>query len=167
MRIAGVLAFLLLVACVLYGAYHHGKSVTDARWEAKQADQQVLRAKGLAAATTKNRTEEQRRQTAVNQVGNDARQEQAVATSDAVGADAAGERVRHQAGTFAAGASCTPVDPGAAERGASATRAAMVLSDMFQRADKRAGELARAYDAARIAGLACERSYKSVRGDPK
>jgi hypothetical protein len=39
----------------------------------------------------------------------------------------------------------------------------MVLSDMFQRADKRAGELAKAYDAARIAGLACERSYGALR----
>ncbi len=61
---------------------------------------------------------------------------------------------------------CTSGDPEAARRGASATRAAVVLSELFQRADKRAGELAKAYDAARIAGLACERSYKSV-GVPK
>ncbi|WP_371857404.1 DUF2514 family protein [Pseudomonas sp. Irchel s3b2] len=39
------------------------------------------------------------------------------------------------------------------------TRAAMVLSDLFRRADKRAQELAAAYDRSRIAGLACERSY--------
>ncbi|MGY2680808.1 hypothetical protein ACVWVZ_000142 [Pseudomonas tolaasii] len=44
----------------------------------------------------------------------------------------------------------------------SATRAAMVLSDLLQRADKRAGELAVAYDRARIAGLACERAYNSL-----
>ncbi|WP_264083798.1 DUF2514 domain-containing protein [Pseudomonas khavaziana] len=35
----------------------------------------------------------------------------------------------------------------------------MVLSDLFQRADKGAGELTAAYDRARRAGLACERSY--------
>jgi len=38
-----------------------------------------------------------------------------------------------------------------------------VLSELFQRADKRAGELAAAYDRARIAGQACERSYDSMR----
>lgn len=162
LKIGGALAVLLMIAAILYGAYHHGESVADARWQLKWADQQTLQAKGLAAATTENRTEEQRRQTAVNQVGNDARQQQAVATADAVSADAAGDRVRDQAGKLAAGASCTPFDSGAAERGASATRAAMVLSDLFQRADKRAGELARSYDAARIAGLTCEQSYEAL-----
>jgi hypothetical protein len=38
----------------------------------------------------------------------------------------------------------------------------MVLSDLFQRADQRAGELAKAYDAARIAGLACQEAYRSL-----
>jgi hypothetical protein len=38
-----------------------------------------------------------------------------------------------------------------------------VLSDLLQRADRRAGELAKAYDAARIAGLACERMYEAAR----
>ncbi|WP_205298029.1 DUF2514 family protein [Pantoea sp. Cy-639] len=42
------------------------------------------------------------------------------------------------------------------------TRAAMVLSDLLSRADARAGELASAYDRARIAGLACEASYNAL-----
>ncbi|WP_149032147.1 DUF2514 family protein, partial [Pseudomonas syringae group genomosp. 3] len=49
-----------------------------------------------------------------------------------------------------------PGDTGATERGKAATRAAMVLSDLLGRADARAGELAKAYDGARIAGKACE-----------
>jgi uncharacterized iron-regulated membrane protein len=165
LKVGGALAVLFIIATALYGAYHHGESVADARWQLKWADQQTLQAKGLAAATTENRTEEQRRQTVVNQVGNDARQQKAVATADAVSADAAGDRVRDQAGKLAASASCTTGDPGASQRSETATRAAMVLSDLFQRADKRAGELAKAYDAARIAGWACEQSYKSVAGD--
>lgn len=164
LKIGGALAVLLTIAAILFGAYHHGESVADARWQLKWADQQMLQAKGLAAATTANRTEEQRRQTAVNQVENDARQQQAVASADAVSADAAGDRVREQAGKLAAGSSCTPVDPGTARRGPSTNRAAMVLSDLFQRADKRAGELARAYDTARLAGLACEAAYLAVKG---
>ena len=162
LKIGGALAVLLIIAAILFGAYHHGESVADARWKLKWADQQTLQAKGLAAATTENRTEEQRRQTAVNQVGNDARQQQSVATADAVSADAAGDRVRDQAGKLAAGASCPAGDSTASQRSASATRAAMVLSDLFQRADKRAGELARSYDAARIAGLTCEQSYEAL-----
>ena len=50
----------------------------------------------------------------------------------------------------------------AVARGQAATRAAMVLSDLFARADARAGELAKAYDRARIAGLACEASYNAL-----
>jgi Protein of unknown function (DUF2514) len=160
----------LLAVAVLVGlcwwalssAYRWGEGAADLRWNAKWSDQQALQAKGLAAATTANRTEEQRRQTAVNQVGNDARQQQVVASADAVSADVAGDRVRDQAGKLAASASCTTSDPGATERSKTATRAAMVLSDLFQRADKRAGELAKAYDTAQLAGLACEKSYEAL-----
>jgi hypothetical protein len=159
----GVAILFALLGAALYSTYCRGESASDLRWQAKWADQQTLQAKGLAAAATENRTEEQRRQTAVNQVGNDARQQQAVATDNGVSADAAGERVREQAGKLAASASCTAGDSGAAERGKAATRAAMVLSDLFQRADKRAGELAKAYDSARIAGLACDVVYDGLR----
>jgi hypothetical protein len=38
----------------------------------------------------------------------------------------------------------------------------MVLSDLLARADARAGELAKAYDGARIAGLACEGAYNAL-----
>ena len=158
-KFGGVVILVCLCAGLLYGSYHHGVTVTDLRWKAFWAGQQVLHAKALAAATTANRREEQRRQAAINQVGNDAREQTDIALADAAGADVAGERVRAEAENLAAGSTCSAVDPGAAERGNTATRAAMVLSDLFQRADKRAGELAGAYDAARIAGLACESSY--------
>jgi len=100
-------------------------------------------------------------------VGKDARQQQAAVS--AVSADGAagavGERVGAQASDLATRSSCTSGDPRSTERSKTATRAAMVLSDLLQKADKRAGELARAYDAARIAGLACERSYLSLSGE--
>ncbi|PZQ36549.1 MAG: DUF2514 domain-containing protein, partial [Pseudomonas putida] len=38
----------------------------------------------------------------------------------------------------------------------------MVLSDLLTRADARAGELAKAYDRARIAGQTCEASYNAL-----
>jgi hypothetical protein len=158
-----ILLVVALAAAALYGSFHHGVTVTDLRWKALWADQQTLQAKGLAAATAANRTEEQRRETAINQVGKDARQQQAPASTDGVAADAAGERVRGQANDLATRSSCTGGDPGSTERSKTATRAAMVLSDLFQRADKRAGDLARAYDAARVAGLACENAYSGLK----
>jgi hypothetical protein len=38
----------------------------------------------------------------------------------------------------------------------------MVLSDLLARADARAGELAKAYDQARIAGEQCQREYDAL-----
>lgn len=158
-----VLITIAAVLGIIYAAYRHGVTVTDSKWKAVLADQALLQAKGAAAATTTNRTEEQRRQTAANQVGSDARDQIKNAAHAGAAADAAGDRVRSEAGSLAARASCTGSDPGVAERGKTATRAAMVLSDLFQRADKRAGELAKAYDGARIAGLACEAAYQSLK----
>ncbi|WP_025389897.1 DUF2514 domain-containing protein [Pseudomonas syringae] len=156
-RAVGLLLILLAMAGALYGAYRHGVSVTDLAWRAKWAKEVGAQSEAVATTTTEYRTEEQRRQKAANQVANDARQEQTAALTDAVVADAAGDRLRVEAGKLAATASCAPGDSGAAERGKAATRAAMVLSDLLGRADARAGELAKAYDQSRIAGLACNR----------
>lgn len=101
--------------------------------------------------------EEQRRQAAVNKEASAAREQNKAA---AVDADAAGERLHVEAGKLAATA-C--VNLGTAQRSASATRTAMMLSELFQRADKRAGGLSTAYDRAQIAGLARERSFDSMR----
>ncbi|RYE61894.1 MAG: DUF2514 domain-containing protein [Oxalobacteraceae bacterium] len=162
LKLGGLVILVCLCSGLLYGSYQHGVTVTDLRWKALWADQQVLQANALAAATTASRAKEQRRQAAINQVRNDAREQAGNALTDAAGADVAGERVRAEAGNLAARPTCGAGDPGAAERGKTATRAAMVLSDLFQRADKRAGELARAYDAGRIAGQTCERSYDAI-----
>ncbi len=154
-----MLLILLAVAGALYGAYRHGVSVTDSKWQVKWSDQVSAQAQAVATTTTEYRTEEQRRQKAANQVANDARQEQTAAIADAVVADAAGDRLRSEAGKLAASASCVPSDPGIADRGKNATRAAMVLSDLLSRADARAGELARYADQLRVAGRTCEVSY--------
>ncbi|MCI1739799.1 MAG: DUF2514 domain-containing protein [Pseudomonas veronii] len=124
------------------------------------ATREAVQALAVAEAGRVAREEEQRRQAVVNKEATDAREQIRVANVDAGSADTVSDRMHVEAGKFAATA-CG--DPGAAQRGASAARAAMVLSELFQRADKRAGELAAAYDRARIAGLACERSYEGLR----
>ena len=161
-KAVGLLLIVLALAGALYGTYRHGVTVTDLAWKAKWAEQVSAQSEAVATTTTEYRTEEQRRQKAANQVANDARQEQTAALTDAAVADAAGDRLRVEAGKLAATASCMPGDTGATERGKAATRAAMVLSELLGRADARAGELAKAYDQSRIAGLACNRFVEEL-----
>ncbi|MNJ75359.1 hypothetical protein D3C77_724460 [compost metagenome] len=70
--------------------------------------------------------------------------------------------MRDDAAKLAATVSCPATDTAAIARGQAATRAAMVLSDLLARADARAGELAKAYDRARIAGRTCEAAYTAL-----
>ncbi|WP_054077679.1 DUF2514 domain-containing protein [Pseudomonas amygdali] len=153
---------LLALGGALYGAYRHGVRVTDLAWQAKWANQVSTQAEAVATTTAEYRTEEQRRQKAANQVANNARQEQTAALTDAAVADAAGDRLRVEAGKLAAATRCAPVDTGAAQRGKAANRAAMVLSELLGRSDARAGELAKYADSARIAGQACERFVEEL-----
>lgn len=134
--------------------------VQDWRYGKQLAEISEAQALSITEASNMARQEEQRRQATVNKEASDAREQNKAADADAGNADAAGDRLHVESDKFAS-AACG--DPGSAQRGASATRAAMVLSDLLKRADKRAGELAVAYDRARIAGLACERSYGGVR----
>ena len=148
----------ILLAMVLTAASTW--QVQDWRFGKQLAANGEAWAMAITEAGNTARKEEQRRQSAVNKEASDAREQNKSAAVDAGTADAAGNRLHVEAGKFASTA-CS--DPGTAQRGASATRAAMVLSDLLQRADKRAGELAAAYDRALIAGLACERSFNTMR----
>ncbi|MND58158.1 hypothetical protein D3C80_493040 [compost metagenome] len=113
-------------------------------------------------AAAQARTEEQRRTTAQEEARAHARKEHLVADAGAAGANAAGQRLRNDAARFAATVSCSGPDTAAIARGQAATRAAMVLTDLLARADERAGDLAKAYDLARVAGQTCEALYDSL-----
>lgn len=160
--IIGALALVGLIGAALYGAYSHGVTVTNATRDTQWAQAVETQQTKLADAVQAARTEEQRLQHEANQVGTDAREKNAAADVDGLGLDAAGDRLHVQADKLAAGAGTCTGNTGTADRGASATRAAMVLSQLLERADARAGDLAKAYDRARIAGQACERAYDSV-----
>ena len=108
------------------------------------------------------RAKEQQRVEAQEEVRAHAQEQRRVAEGAAAGADAAGQRLYDEAGKLAAAVGCPGQDPAFAARSEAARRAAMVLSDLLARADARAGELAAAYDRARIAGLACEKSYNAL-----
>jgi hypothetical protein len=145
-----------------WAAYQHGRSVERAN--AGQATAQRDSGDRLAEVIGERgaRQEEQRRATAQEEARAHAQEERTIADSGAAGADAAGQRLRDQGGRLAAAVSCPGTDTAAIARGQAATRAAMVLSELRDRADARAGELAKAYDRARIAGQLCESSYNAL-----
>ncbi|WP_409320022.1 DUF2514 domain-containing protein [Pseudomonas putida] len=158
---------LVLLALILgllshWGAYKHGRSVERA--VAGQASAQRDSGDRLAEAIGERgaRQEELRRSTAQEEARVEGHEERTIADAGAVDADAAGQRLRDEAGKLAASVSCPGTDTAAVARGEAATRAAMVLSDLLTRADARAGELAKAYDQARIAGDLCEASYNAL-----
>ena len=69
------------------------------------------------------------------------------------------EKRSQMLGELTRGKKCIAV---AGSHGKTTTSAGDVLSDVLSRADKRAGELAAAYDQSRAAGLACERAYDAL-----
>ncbi|MFF7859671.1 DUF2514 domain-containing protein [Pseudomonas monteilii] len=156
------LLVVLLVVASYWGIYQHGRSVERA--EAGQASAHRDSGDRLAEVIGERgaRQEEQRRATAQEEARANAQEERTTADAGAADADAAGQRLRSDANQLAAAVSCPGPDTAAIARGQAATRAAMVLSDLLTRADARAGELAKAYDQARIAGLACEASYNAL-----
>nr|WP_314661209.1 DUF2514 domain-containing protein [uncultured Pseudomonas sp.] len=158
---AGALALLVTSH---WAAYEHGRSVELSK--AGQASAQRDSGDRLAEVIGERgaRQEEQRRAEAQEEARAHAQDERAIADAGAADADAAGQRLRTDASQLAAAISCPGTDTAAIARGQAATRAAMVLSDLLTRADERAGELAKAYDRARIAGQQCEQEYDALRG---
>nr|WP_275679145.1 MULTISPECIES: DUF2514 domain-containing protein [Pseudomonas] len=153
---------LLAVVSSYWLVYQHGRQVERAYAVAASAHRdsgdRLVEVIGERAA----RDEEQRRAQAQEEVRAHAQEQRTIADGAAAGADAAGQRLRDEASRLAAAVGCPGPDPAVAARSEAARRAAMVLSDLLSRADARAGELAAAFDRARIAGLACEQAYGSL-----
>lgn len=161
-----VLALLLVVASY-WGAYQHGRSVERA--EAATASAQRDSGDRLAEVLGERsaREEEQRRAQAKEEARAHAREEHQVADAGDASADAAGQRLQHDAANFAATVRCPGPDTAAIDRGQAATRAAMVLSDLLSRSVETNRDLAKAYDRARIAGQQCEAEYDALIRKPE
>ncbi|MBA1321175.1 DUF2514 domain-containing protein [Pseudomonas plecoglossicida] len=153
---------LLLVVGSYWLTYQHGRSVERADAAVVTADRDSGDRLAEVLGERNARAEEQRRAQAQEEARAHAHEERTIADTGAAGADAAGQRLRDDAEKLAASVDRPGTDTAAIARGQAATRAAMVLSDLLARADARAGELAKAYDRARIAGLACEASYNAL-----
>ncbi|WP_409487965.1 DUF2514 domain-containing protein [Pseudomonas promysalinigenes] len=155
-------AVLLALLASYWGVYQHGRSVERA--EAATATAKRDSGDRLAEIIGERgaRQEEQRRAQALEEARAHAHEERTIADAGAASAYAAGQRLRDDGAKLASTVSCPGTDTAAVARGQAATRAAMVLSDLLARADNRAGELAQAYDRARVAGQQCEASYDAL-----
>lgn len=130
--------------------------------QAAQAKQREGQATALAAALEAARAEEQRRSAEQRGIANAAAKERDQALADARAAGAVAEQLRVRAAQLAAAARAA--GNSASSGGSSAAGDPLdVLTDVLSRADARAGELAAYADRARIAGLACERSYDALK----
>ena len=157
----GLAAGLVLVASH-WAAYEHGRSVEQAQAGQVSAERDSGDRLAEVIGERSARQQEHQRAQAQEEARAHGHEERSIASAGAAGADAAGQRLRDDGTKFAAAVSCPGTDTAAVARGQAATRAAMVLSDLLARADARAGELAKAYDQARIAGHLCEASYNAL-----
>lgn len=131
-------------------------------WQAMWDEEAVRLATARTKAEQEARAEEKRRQAEIDEVRDHAQEEIAQAQADATAAGIESGRLHEQARRLAARASQCASNTGTAQGGQAAGQPAMVLADLLSRADERAGELAAAYDRARVSGLACERAYDAI-----
>lgn len=112
------------------------------------------------AALEAARAQEQRRQRQINEVRDDAQDRIKAALDDAALAASTADSLQRQVDRLLAGRRAC--DTSIAQGSATAGDLTRVLAELRRRADQRAGELARAADASRIAGQACERAYDAL-----
>jgi len=164
LKILPYIAALLLVAGALFGAYHHGETVTNDEWQAKWSERDARDEAALANNEAAERTKEQSRQQAINKVVQNGQALIDTAAAAVTAANRESDRLRSAAdgvasriaASQASGNSCT------AAASAAATRAVMVLADVLKRADQRAGDLAGFADQSHSRGLTCERAYDGL-----
>jgi len=165
LKAGAVLLPIAVVLGALFGAYHHGVTATDDKWQSKwdARDTRDTEAKTLNEAA--ERTREQAYQHSINKAVQDGQRIIDQATADAAAARATAGSVqfaadnlaRRLAASEASGHSCTSAASQATARDAA------VLADVLKRADQRAGDLAAVADQARTRGLTCEQSYTSIK----
>lgn len=159
----GGLLVLVLVLASCWGIYQHGRSIESAEWQARWNARDAGDEQAWAIDERAERDKEQDRQNSINKAVQDGQRKIDSAVADAVTArTAAGslqrtvddltERLKRSASSN----SCT------AAASQAATRTALVLAELFKRADQRAGDLAADADQSRSRGVTCEQAYEGL-----
>ena len=164
LRLLPYIGVVLLVAGALFGIYHHGVTVTDAKWLSAWNQRDADDKAAVLGYETRERAKEQARQKSINKAIQDGQQIIDQATADAAAARATADSLRGAADALAgrlaasqaSGNSCT------AAASKAATRAAMVFADVLKRADERAGDLAVYADQSHGRGVTCEQAFDGL-----
>lgn len=152
----------LTIVILAGGGFAAGVRLERTIWEARWNERSAQDAKAAAEQQTQARATEQANQRRNQEIQADATQQinQARADADAGRADA--DRLRKQVALLSA-KRCPAGNSGSPSSSTADARADVLLNDVFGWSVDRAAELAEAYDRARIAGLACEAAYDSLR----
>lgn len=144
--------------------YQAGYQAADLAWQLKDRKRQKEDAEALATRQAYEREEEKRRQDEATNAAQKADEQLAAARADAAVAKSAGDGLRATIADLKRQLATSKTGELSAITAASAARAnaAILLANVLERADKRAGELAEYADRARIKGLQCENTYKGV-----
>jgi Tfp pilus assembly protein PilX len=158
-----VLALVATLAGGYWAGHVQGVATERHTWSAKWEKRNTDDATAQSAAESAARAKEQALQQQAEKVQRDATQALETARTDAAGERAATERLRGELTKLQTRLGGTGASSPAGTSSASATRAAMVLSELYGSCQSRLGEVSSAFDRARIAGLACEASYDGLR----
>ena len=147
-----------------HNGYESGKFDTNQAWNIKWAERDGKDLLELAGRQEQERTEEQRRQNEINQVTADAQTQLDKARLDAAHAEHSADQLQLTIANIRRQLAASETSKLSSAASSSSARA--TATDMFAQllieSDRAAGDYAAAADRARIAGLACERSYDSI-----
>ena len=128
------------------------------------ADYRLQVAERDRRAAAQARTEEQRRQAVADKEGESARQQLELAKGRAAAAESAAGGLRGEIARLRDGPRATCGAIAAQQRQAGAP-AVVVLGGLLEESDRMAGDLAKALERSRIAGLACEAVVDGLRAN--
>jgi len=159
----GLLLFLTFAVSV-YGIYHHGLTVSDAKWQAKWEARDAADADARAAAELKARQTEQANQAAITKVQTDATQKLEQARTDAASANASADGLRKRVQQLLAASRARANTP-ATSGGTPGADAGDLLANVLEQSVERNRDLAKVADSALTRGKACEAAYDSLRAN--
>lgn len=152
-----------------HDGYEFGKFDANRDWKLEWAKRDGKDLLELAGRQEQERIEEQRRQNQINQVTADAQTQLDKARLDAANAQSAADKLQLTIANIRRQLAASETSKLSSAASTSTARA--TATDMFAQllieSDRAAGEYAAAADRARIAGLACERSYDAVVNHPE
>ena len=154
----------LIAALVGVGAYEHHRGYATGRADVQQAwdKERAAELATAVAAREFNRSIEQQRAQAAQEVTRDAQFAQDAAHVAAVRAAAAGGGLRVRTVAVAAACDRPAVNPGATIPGPPASAPGDMLADVLRRVADAAGQLAAVADDRGAAGAACVSAYDSL-----